>query len=65
MKDRELPKISWNVDFVKGLTRAKFIKRFEKIYPGHDLGREYDAIVPPKKGKDRDKGEEQVPKEEG
>lgn len=56
-------KISWNTGYVKGMRRSKFVRKFGKVYPGVDLGAEYDRIVPPKRKKSGD-GKEQAEKQE-
>lgn len=54
-------KVSFNREYVKSISKAKFIRQFEGIYPGTDLGAEYDRIVPPKK----EKKDDQAPDNKG
>lgn len=44
-------KIGFNKEYVKGLSKDKFIKEFKEVYPDHDLSGIYDKIVPPKEVK--------------
>lgn len=55
----KVSKISFNTEYVKRVSKAKFIRTFEKVYPGTDLGAEYDKIVPPKKEKKDDQAPQQ------
>lgn len=42
-------KIKFNKEAVKKMTRSAFIKRFEDVFIGIDLGARYDEMFPPKK----------------
>lgn len=42
-------KVSFNKRYVKTITKQQFIKKFKDVFPGLDLEKEYEKIVPPKK----------------
>lgn len=48
-------KIKFNKEAAKKLTRAAFIKKYESVFVGIDLGAEYDKMFPPKK-KEKEEG---------
>lgn len=41
--------IGWNIPYVKGVSKADFIKDHKHAYPGVDLGAVWDSHNPKKK----------------
>lgn len=51
MAGQRFVKIGWNANALRGLTKAAFVRRFADIYPGVDLGAEYDRLFPTRRRK--------------